>query len=56
MTNLKRFSLKNIRIKGDELVKQILDGERDFVGIILEENFNLSGHLSFQEYYKGIHL
>jgi len=37
-----------LRLTGEEFIKKILAGERDFKGIILQ-NFNLSGHELFQE-------
>jgi uncharacterized protein YjbI with pentapeptide repeats len=36
-------------MKGEELVKKILAGERDFTGIKLEEGFDLSGYEGFKE-------
>ncbi|MEM4318499.1 MAG: pentapeptide repeat-containing protein [Candidatus Pacearchaeota archaeon] len=41
-----------IPMKGDELVKKILAGERDFSRIELEEGFNLADHESFEELQK----
>ncbi|MEM4702983.1 MAG: pentapeptide repeat-containing protein [Candidatus Pacearchaeota archaeon] len=41
-----------IPMKGDELVKKILAGERNFSRIKLEEGFNLSNHESFEELQK----
>ena len=38
-----------IFIKGDEFVKKILSGERDFSGIELEEGFDLCGREGFDE-------
>jgi len=37
---------------GDEFVKKILDGERDFTGIKLEEDFDLRGHEGFNDLLK----
>jgi uncharacterized protein YjbI with pentapeptide repeats len=36
-------------MKGEEFVRKILDGERDFSGIKLEEGFDLSGYEGFEE-------
>jgi uncharacterized protein YjbI with pentapeptide repeats len=36
-------------MKGEEFIKKILAGERDFSGIKLEEGFDLSGHESYAE-------
>lgn len=36
-------------MKGDEFVKKILEGERNFRNIRLEEGFDLSGHPSFMK-------
>ena len=38
-----------INMKGKEIIKKILSGERKFSGIKLEEGFNLSGHEDFGE-------
>lgn len=38
-----------IPMKGDELVRKILAGERDFSGIELEKGFNLNAHPAFKE-------
>lgn len=38
-----------ISIKGEEFVKKILSGERDFSNIELEEGFDLSGFTEFSE-------
>ena len=36
-------------MSGTEFVRQILNGEKDFQSISLEEDFDLSGHESFKE-------
>lgn len=41
--------MARIKISGKELVKKLIDDERDFTGIVLEENFDLSGHEAFPE-------
>ncbi|MEM1536099.1 MAG: pentapeptide repeat-containing protein, partial [Candidatus Pacearchaeota archaeon] len=38
-----------IYMTGEEFIKKILAGEKDFDGIKLEEGFNLSGHEGFNE-------
>ncbi len=36
-----------IRINGQDLIRRILEGERYFVGMILEDNFNLNASPDF---------
>lgn len=36
-------------VKGEEFIKKVLEGERDFSGIKLEKRFDLSGHEGFGE-------
>ncbi len=36
------------QMTGEELIKKLLQGERDFSGILLEERFDLSGHEAFR--------
>ena len=38
-----------IKVSGEEFIVKLLNGERDFSKISLEEAFNLSGHGAFQE-------
>jgi uncharacterized protein YjbI with pentapeptide repeats len=47
------------QIKGEDFIKKVLAGERDFYGIELEYNFDLSGHELFgkmQDYLKQQYL
>ncbi len=41
-----------IRINGQHLIRRILEGERYFVGMILEDNFNLNASPDFAELQK----
>jgi len=41
-----------IRIHGQDLIRRILEGERYFVGLILEDNFNLIASPDFPELQK----
>ncbi len=51
-----KMATQLIQMKGEEFVKKVLDGERDFSGIELEEGFRLSDYDGFkkmQEYLKS---
>lgn len=41
--------MARIRMSGEELVRKLLEDERDFTGIVLEGGFDLSGHPAFSE-------
>ena len=41
--------MKRIKLTGNEFIAKILQGERDFDWIELQEGFNLSGHERFEE-------
>ncbi len=43
------MTIQLIRVRGEEFIRKILVGERDFSGIALEDNFDLSGSDSFDE-------
>jgi len=43
-------------MKGEEFIKKVLAGERDFSRIKLEEDFDLSGHEGFAELLEYLHL
>jgi len=41
------MQIERKKIRGEDFIKKILEGERDFYGIELEYNFDLSGHELF---------
>jgi len=41
-----------IRINGQDLIRRILEGERYFAGVVLEDNFNLIASPDFAELQK----
>ena len=40
--------MTQIHMPGEELVKKILSGERNYRNVVLEDNFNLAGHDGYQ--------